>query len=160
MCVRLRGGYAPGEEAAAAGGAAGRAEPGRQPPAPVPPPARGLGPRGPAIAPTFPQGCAGWGVGAAVGACLQQRAPALPRGVCVWGGCRGACARSRWGTAPFLSPPARARGAVSSRGRFLREGGGEGSAVAHPGPAAEAGGVAWPHVTLRGGATAILCCWG
>lgn len=61
-----------------------RAGPGREPLAPVPPPARGPGPRGPAIAPTFPQGCAGCG-GAAVGACLQQRAPALPQGVCMGG---------------------------------------------------------------------------
>lgn len=46
-------------------------------------------------------------------------------------------------------------------GAFASGGGGKGgSAVAHPGPAAEAGGGACPHVTLRGGATAILCCWG
>lgn len=53
--------------------------------------------------------------------------------------------------------PACARGAVSSRGRCLRGGG---STVGHPGPAVEAGGGACIHVTLRGGATAILCCWG
>lgn len=59
---------------------------------------------------------------------------------------------------PPRADPCRARGdvtrAVPPRGR------GEGRAVAHPGPVAEAGGGTFPHVTLRGGATAILCCWG
>lgn len=106
-----------------------------------------------------------------MGSADRNRAPATRAAEQRAARCGWAAGRSRQGApAPLRKAAARAQPPrAGSRRRRARgdvtravppRGRGEGRAVAHPGPAAEAGGGARPHVTLRGGATAILCCWG